>query len=143
VQFEDRKSVETALGLSDLLGIGGKSVIIKRSHLPAIGIVPSGMHRVNPKGEGKSTNRNQHLRNRKKPRAHDDGPPPTRATKPSPQSAESASAESKPPATSKPAKPTTSIFAFAPRGVAKGGGGAPKQRKAKISISSSSSDAKK
>jgi RNA recognition motif-containing protein len=143
VQFEERESVETALGLSDLLGIGGKSVIIKRSHLPAIGIVPSGMHRVNPKGEGKSTNRNQHLRNRKKPRAHDDGPPPTRATKPSPQSAESASAESKPPATSKPAKPTTSIFAFAPRGVAKGGGGAPKQRKAKISISSSSSDAKK
>ena len=110
VQFEERESVETALGLSDVLGIKGKSVIIERSHLPAIGLVPSGLHRVNPKGEGKSTKRNQ--RNKKCE---------SKGAKPA----------SKPESESKPAASTASIFAFRPRGV-----GAQQQRKAKISISS-------
>mmetsp|Transcript_7847 Transcript_7847/g.19223 ORF Transcript_7847/g.19223 Transcript_7847/m.19223 type:complete len:686 (-) Transcript_7847:84-2141(-) len=111
VQFEERESVETALGLSDVLGIKGKSVIIERSHLPAIGLVPSGMHRINPKGEGKSTKRNQ--RNRKRE---------TKGAKP----------VSKPESESKPAASTASIFAFRPRGV-----GSQQQRKATVSVSSS------
>jgi hypothetical protein len=59
VQFEDRESVEKALALSDVIGIHNKSVRIERSHLPAVSLVPPGMHRVNPKGHGKSTKRNQ------------------------------------------------------------------------------------
>jgi hypothetical protein len=59
VQFEEKESVEKALGLSDVIGIDEKSVKIERSHLPAVGLVPPGMHRINPKGHGKSTKRNQ------------------------------------------------------------------------------------
>ncbi|KAL3920751.1 MAG: hypothetical protein SGILL_003095 [Bacillariaceae sp.] len=59
VQFEDKESVEKALALADVIGIDEKSVKIERSHLPAVGLVPQGMHRVNPKGHGKSTKRNQ------------------------------------------------------------------------------------
>lgn len=58
VQFEDRESVEKALALSDVIGIHEKVVKIERSHLPAVGLVPPGMHRVNPRGEGKSTKKN-------------------------------------------------------------------------------------
>ncbi|KAL3911913.1 MAG: hypothetical protein SGILL_007094 [Bacillariaceae sp.] len=59
VQFEEKESVEKALALSDVIGIDEKSVKIERSHLPAVGLVPPGMHRVNPKGKGKSTKHNQ------------------------------------------------------------------------------------
>ncbi|KAG7372885.1 RNA recognition motif containing protein [Nitzschia inconspicua] len=59
VQFEDRESVEKAILLSDVIGIHGKSVRIERSHLPAVSLVPPGMHRINPKGQGKSTKQNQ------------------------------------------------------------------------------------
>jgi len=59
VQFEERSSVENALQKDGLLEIGGKSVKIQRSHLPAVGLVPAGMHRVNPKGEGKMSKRNE------------------------------------------------------------------------------------
>ena len=59
VQFEERASVETALQKDGQLEIGGKLVKIQRSHLPAVGLVPAGMHRVNPKGEGKMSKRNE------------------------------------------------------------------------------------
>ena len=59
VQFEERMSVETALQQNGELKIGDKVVKISRSHLPAVGVVPQGMHRVNPKGEGKMSKRNQ------------------------------------------------------------------------------------
>jgi hypothetical protein len=59
IQFEERLSVENALQQDGLLEIGGKTVRIQRSHLPAIGTVPVGMHRVNPKGEGKVSKRNE------------------------------------------------------------------------------------
>lgn len=75
VQFEERMSVEKALEKSGELEIGGKSVKIQRSHLPAIGVVPVGMHRVNPKGQGKTSKRNQ-LKKKAKPDAmecEDDG----------------------------------------------------------------------
>lgn len=59
VQFEERMAVENALAQNGELEIGGKVVKINRSHLPAVGVVPQGMHRVNPKGEGKMSKRNQ------------------------------------------------------------------------------------
>ncbi|KAL7439622.1 hypothetical protein ACHAXM_006789 [Skeletonema potamos] len=58
VQFEERLSVEKALMKDGALDVGGNLVKIQRSHLPAVGIVPQGMHRVMPKGEGKSSKRN-------------------------------------------------------------------------------------
>jgi len=59
VQFEECFSVEKALLKDGTLDVGGKFIKIQRSHLPAVGIVPQGMHRVKPKGEGKSSKRNQ------------------------------------------------------------------------------------
>jgi len=59
VQFEERMAVEKALEQNGEIEIGGKKVKIARSHLPAVGLVPQGMHRVNPKGEGKVSKRNQ------------------------------------------------------------------------------------
>jgi len=58
IQFEDRMSVEQALLKDGELKVGGKLIKIQRSHMPAVGLVPSGMHRVNPKGEGKMSKRN-------------------------------------------------------------------------------------
>ena len=62
VQFEDRESVEKALALNDVLGLKEKVINVERSHVAAAGLVPPGMHRVNPKGEGKSTKRHQKRR---------------------------------------------------------------------------------
>ncbi|KAL7482596.1 hypothetical protein ACHAW6_008271 [Cyclotella cf. meneghiniana] len=59
VQFEERLAVEKALEKNGEIEIGGKLVKIHRSHMPAVGIVPQGMHRVSPKGEGKVSKRNQ------------------------------------------------------------------------------------
>mmetsp|Transcript_18405 Transcript_18405/g.36922 ORF Transcript_18405/g.36922 Transcript_18405/m.36922 type:complete len:1032 (-) Transcript_18405:76-3171(-) len=59
VQFEECISVENALLMDGTLDVGGKLIKIQRSHLPAVGIVPQGMHRVKPKGEGKSSKRNE------------------------------------------------------------------------------------
>jgi hypothetical protein len=59
VQFEEHFSVEKALLKDGTLDVGGNLIKIQRSHLPAVGIVPQGMHRVKPKGEGKSSKRNQ------------------------------------------------------------------------------------
>jgi hypothetical protein len=62
VQFEERDAVEKALELDDVLGIKEKIISVARSHVPASSIVPPGMHRVNPMGEGKSSKRNQKRR---------------------------------------------------------------------------------
>jgi RNA recognition motif-containing protein len=58
VQFEEQESVEKALALSGEIGINEKVIKVERSHVAAVGIVPPGMHRVNPRGHGKSTKRN-------------------------------------------------------------------------------------
>ncbi len=62
IQFEAQESVDKALALSEVIGIREKLVKVDRSHMPAIGLVPPGMHRVNPKGEGKSSKKNQKRR---------------------------------------------------------------------------------
>lgn len=64
IQFEERKSVEMALALDDLLGLNEKIVKVERSHMPAATLIPPGMHRIRPKGEGKGSKRNQKRRER-------------------------------------------------------------------------------
>ncbi|KAL3810072.1 hypothetical protein ACHAXA_011805 [Cyclostephanos tholiformis] len=59
IQFEERSSVEDALRRDGEFKVGEQPVKIQRSHLPAVGVVPPGMHRVNPKGEGKVSKRNK------------------------------------------------------------------------------------
>ena len=59
IQFEEKMSVEQALQQDGTMQVGGKVVKIQRSHMPAVGVVPPGMHRVNPKGGGKMSKRNK------------------------------------------------------------------------------------
>jgi hypothetical protein len=59
IQFEERSSVEDALRRDGEFKVGEQPVKIQRSHLPAVGVVPPGLHRVNPKGEGKVSKRNK------------------------------------------------------------------------------------
>jgi len=65
VQFEERLTVEKALQQDGVLEIDGKVVKVSRSHLPAVGLVPQGCHRVKPKGAGKSSKRNMLKKNSK------------------------------------------------------------------------------
>ena len=62
VQFELQESVERALALSDVIGIHEKLVNVERSHMPAVTLVPPGMHRVKPTGEGRNSRLNQKKR---------------------------------------------------------------------------------
>ena len=128
VQFEDRESVEKALALSDVIGIHEKSVKIERSHLPAASLVPPGMHRVNPKGHGKSTKRNQKRKEHhqqhpdEKPAPTDEEKPNAAANKPSTnQDDKDTKEESKKDSATKSAgggSKGTSVLAFRPRVVA-------------------------
>lgn len=65
IQFEERESVDKALALDDEIGLHEKLIKVCRSHIPAVSKVPPGMHRTNPKGEGKSSKRNQKRREAK------------------------------------------------------------------------------
>ena len=58
IQFEERESVEEALKLSGEFGLHEKLIVVARSHQPAVGVCPPGMHRLNPKGQGKHTKHN-------------------------------------------------------------------------------------
>lgn len=49
LQFEERESVEKALGLDQKVELYGSTLHLARSHVPAVGIVPSGMHRPKQK----------------------------------------------------------------------------------------------
>jgi RNA recognition motif. (a.k.a. RRM, RBD, or RNP domain) len=59
VQFEEREAVEKALALTDTLGLHEKLLQIERSHMPGVSLIPPGMHRVKPKGEGRNSKRNE------------------------------------------------------------------------------------
>ena len=65
IQFEERESAEKALALDDEIGLHEKLIKVRRSHMPAVSKVPPGMHRTNPKGEGRSSKRNQKRREAK------------------------------------------------------------------------------
>ena len=102
VQFESQDSVDKALALHDTIGIHEKILLISRSHMPAASLVPPGMHRVKPKGEGKVSKRNHKIREQKE--------------------AEKESTEKVEPATTaeKPVGSTSAgVLAFQPRGVAR------------------------
>jgi hypothetical protein len=58
-RFKEREAAEKALELNDVIGIHERVSKMERSHVAAAGLVPAGMHRVNPKGDGKITKRNQ------------------------------------------------------------------------------------
>ena len=58
IQFEERSSVENALRRDGEFEVQGRPVKIQRSHMPAVVVVPTGMHRANPKGEDKVFKKN-------------------------------------------------------------------------------------
>jgi RNA recognition motif-containing protein len=122
VQFEDRDSVEKALTLNDLIGIHERLINVDRSHVPAVGLVPPGMHRVKPKGEGKSSKRNQKKREGKlsKDETHED-------VTMKDENAKDDESKREVPAKAA-ATDSASILSFRPRGVAR--------RKPKISLES-------
>lgn len=66
VQFEEKDSVQRALALNEEIGIKEKLVKIEMSHMPAVYLVPPGMHRVNLKGQGKKSKINQKRREKTK-----------------------------------------------------------------------------
>lgn len=65
IQFENQDSVDKALELHDIIGLHEKILQIGRSHMPAASLVPPGMHRVQPKGEGKFSKRNTKVKDKK------------------------------------------------------------------------------
>ena len=65
IQFEERESVEEALALNGEIGLHEKLISVARSHQPAVSFVPPGMHRINAKGSGKNTKRNEKRRERR------------------------------------------------------------------------------
>ena len=109
VQFEDRESVEKALALNDVIGLHEKLIQIERSHLPAVSLVPPGMHRVNEKGQGKYSKRNQKKRETVED-VHEDAKPEKQEDK-----------EVKEP-DKDTKKESMSVLAFRPRGVSARGG---------------------
>jgi RNA recognition motif-containing protein len=120
LQFEDRESVEKALALSEVVGIREKLVKVDRSHMPAVGLVPPGMHRVNPKGAGKSSKQNQ---KRKQQKVVPSEPASAQPDAPKPKEDQG---------TKQSSGGGLSVLAFRPRGVQQ----SQKHRKVKISLSS-------
>ena len=64
IQFEEKESVNEALRLSENIGMHERLVKVERSHCAAIGLIPSGMHRINPKGGGKRSKINEMKKSR-------------------------------------------------------------------------------
>jgi hypothetical protein len=121
IQFEEKEFVEKALELSEVFGINEKLVKIERSHLPAAELVPSGMHRVNPKGKGKKSKQNN---SRSESRGTDRI---ARSDKES-KSTTATKADSKQDVADKGEGSEMGLLSFRPRGVAKG-------RKTKVALS--------
>ena len=127
VQFEERESVEKALALSDVIGIREKLVQVDRSHVPAVGLVPPGMHRPAPKAHGKPKKNKHHAKK---------DPPSTETASSSAQGdpKEASSETGKGTGGGTGAAPSSGmgILAFRPRGVGKHGHN---HRKVKLSLS--------
>jgi len=127
--FEEKESMAKALELDEMIGIQEKLAHVEKSHMPAVLLVPPGMHWVNPKGEGKSTTQNIKWKEYKGAEGKKlastansqdkHAAPKTDASKPDPEhesmlteKKETAPAATKPLASQKP-----SVLAFHPRGV--------------------------
>jgi len=106
IQFEERESVEKALALDEEIGLHEKLIKVRRSHMPAVSKVPPGMHRTNPKGEGKNSMRNQKRREATGDSALSKGEPKAAAV-------DAANSSGNP----KPAASTVSSLSFVPRGL--------------------------
>jgi hypothetical protein len=114
VQFEERESVAKALSLNDVLGIHEMVVEIEPSHMPAVALVPPGFHRVNAKGQGKSSKRNEARKERKtETLAHVDASPALSGITDSDADA------TVPARNSLKAEKSPSVLAFRPRGLAR------------------------
>jgi RNA recognition motif-containing protein len=138
VQFEERDAVEKALELDDVLGIKEKIIIVERSHVPASSIVPPGMHRVNPMGEGKSSKRNQKRREQKSGVAEADKNKTANSDQaPSSEKKEEPKGEKKAPA--KAQSMEFNPLAFRPRSVGRN----KVQRKVKLSVGDKESEGNK
>ena len=106
IQFEERESVEKALALDEEIGLHEKLIKVRRSHMPAVSKVPPGMHRTNPKGEGKNSMRNQKRREATGDSALSKGEPKAAAV-------DAANSSGNP----KPEASTVSSLSFVPRGL--------------------------
>ncbi|CAB9505360.1 expressed unknown protein [Seminavis robusta] len=116
LQFEERESVEQCLALDQQVVLNDKTLRIERSHVPAVGLVPPGMHR--PKHSSS------------KPKSTTDQAGEDKGTKPS-----NSEQRTKPPAPKKETKGSSSVtvLAFRPRGVGKKQNG-PKRSKPKVKL---------
>mmetsp|Transcript_52416 Transcript_52416/g.126869 ORF Transcript_52416/g.126869 Transcript_52416/m.126869 type:complete len:1087 (+) Transcript_52416:116-3376(+) len=132
VQFEERESVEKALALSGEIGVHEKVIKVERSHVAAAGIVPPGMHRIKPKGQGKSTKRNEMRKKHQTDHTKTvDDTKESNSTNESLKSEQDSKESTAAPEVSKP-----SVLAFRPRGVSS----TAKKPKAKISVSSKTTE---
>lgn len=124
IQFELCESAEKALALDDTLGIHEKLVKVDRSHMPAVSVVPPGMHRVRAQGEGKVSKRNQKRRERKMSEdgGHSHSEPSRNEKAEVTLKAEGNNETSKQAPTDKPTKAGNfvSALAFLPRGIGRG-----------------------
>ena len=125
IQFEERESVEEALKLNGEIGLHEKLIQVTRSHQPAVSIVPPGMHRIQPKGQGKNTKRNQKRKFRREETSKEENEGKTISNAESEEVKSTIKEESKIPVI----KSSNSILNFRPRGVAQ-----KKKRKAIVSI---------
>ena len=120
VQFEERDSVTKVLELNGVLGLNEKIMVIEPWHSPAVALVPPGMNRVKPKGEGKSSKRNQarkELKNAEKRQDNNNTEPTPRAPK---MKTEKDTRRKDEPETK--GTPHGDVLAFRPRGLGRRGG---------------------
>jgi hypothetical protein len=126
VQFEEKDSVVKALEMDDVVGLHEKLVRVTRSHQPAAMVVPKGMHRVNPKGEGKHSKRNQKRREKQQ-----EEPASSTQQDTAPEKEKEVPPPAAPQETAK-ASNDLGVLAFRPRGLARGS-----QQKRKIALDTS------
>ena len=103
--------------LDDVVGMHEQLVKVERSHMSAVALVPPGMHRVRPKGEGKVSKRN--LKHRERKRSEGGG----RGAAAAPDAGEKYGDEKKAADRSKKESNTASmsVLSFRPRGVGRSG----------------------
>jgi RNA recognition motif-containing protein len=134
VQFEERGSVEKALQFSEELGIRENLIKVERSHLPAAGLVPPGMHRVNAMGEGRRSRQNEKRREKRTEGDETAGEhKESKAKEPESKAQKVPDGKAKGDEASRDTR--TSVLAFRPRGVTH----STKHRKVKLSLSGSES----
>jgi len=118
IQFELEESVDKALALSNIIGMSERLVNVERSHMPAVSLVPPGMHRVKPNGEGRNTKLNQKKKLQRDKQA-EKGIDHCRTTTTEGRSEQNPEPDvvTKPVAASSSSNAVAGVLAFRPRGV--------------------------